>query len=117
MDYATQVEPLFDEYKCTVCHYWGSDIGWASTGRRNNGLNLTAGNSYGCMVNQPTYLAPDVPPRWRVLPFEPDSSFLIEKLYGPGKGGMQMPWGKGPLPSNVLLLIKKWVEEGALESL
>jgi len=112
--FAAQIEPLFDT-NCIRCHAPGG-IGFNGTGgNQNNGLDLTSGNSHAGLVNQPTFEAPDVPPRWRVLPGEPDSSYIIQKISSASpKAGNRMPLDGPPfLSENEIQLIIDWIEEGA----
>ena len=116
LDYTTQIEPIFDNYLCTVCHVVGGQ-GCNLTGADSRCLDLTEGLSWDRLVNQPTYLAPDEQPRWRVLPFEPDSSFLIQKLSRTPKNGLPMPYGTDSLPESVVDTLRTWILEGARRSL
>jgi hypothetical protein len=51
----------------------------------------------------------------RVIPGDPENSYLIHKLEGrPGIVGLQMPRGGGPpLTPGQILVIKRWIELGA----
>ena len=112
--FAALIQPIF-EANCIRCHVPGG-IGFLQTGGdQNNGLDLTRGNSHGRLVNQPTFEAPDVPPRWRVLPEEPDSSYIIQKITSTSpKSGSRMPLDGPPfLSQNDINLIRMWIEEGA----
>ena len=78
-------------------------------------LNLTAGVSYGDLVN----VTPDNPVAAamglkRVTPFDPANSFLIIKLTGPGLGeGTRMPQGMSPLSQSDIDMIRAWIADGA----
>lgn len=79
-------------------------------------LNLTAGASYGDLVN----VVPENPLAaanglLRVTPFDPNNSFLIVKLEGPPPGeGTRMPQGMAPLPASQIQMIRDWIAAGAL---
>ena len=111
-----QIQPLFDAH-CVRCHAPGG-IGYLQTGgSTQNGLDLTAGNSFGALVGQPTFEDPNTRPRWRVLPAEPDSSYLIQKISaGSPKFGQRMPLD-GPLflSASDIQLVRSWIEDGAAE--
>jgi hypothetical protein len=50
----------------------------------------------------------------RVLPGEPDRSFLVRKLEGPGPGeGEPMPRNAPPLEQYERELVRRWIEDGA----
>ena len=112
--FAAQIQPIFDA-NCTRCHFPGGPGFLPTGGDQNNGLDLTRGNSHGRLVNQPTFFVPDVPPRWRVLPGEPDSSYIIQKIVSDSpKFGGRMPEDGPPfLSQNQVQLIIDWIEEGA----
>ena len=108
------VQPVFDT-NCVRCHAPGG-IGYLQTGGdQQNGLDLTPAASWASTVGQSTFESPDVPPRWRVLPGEPDSSYLIQKLVSDSpKFGSRMPFDGPPfLSSSDVELIRAWIENGA----
>ncbi|MFQ5641359.1 MAG: hypothetical protein ACE5IR_25550 [bacterium] len=112
--YATQIQPIFDT-NCTRCHSPGG-IGFIQTGgNQDNGLDLTRGNSYNKIVSQPTFELPDTAPVMRVLPGDPDGSYLIQKISSASpKSGSRMPLDGPPfLSQNAIQLIRDWIEEGA----
>jgi hypothetical protein len=76
------------------------------------GLNLTAGSSYAALVNARSILRPGA---IRVVPGDPENSYLIHKLEGrPGIFGVRMPATQGPfLTDGQLSIIKRWIENGA----
>ncbi len=79
------------------------------------GLNLSEGVSYDLLVD---VLAANEAARQRgqhrVLPFEPDQSFLLLKLTNPtGDEGARMPFGADPLSNDKIALIRRWITEGA----
>lgn len=50
-----------------------------------------------------------------VVPFDPEASFVVDKLEGtqPASCGMRMPRGRTPLSSDDMTLIRTWIAEGA----
>ena len=93
VDYATEIQPIFNNNGCTGCH--GGSGGLILTsyenlmlGNSNNSPVVTAGNGAG--------------------------SFIIQKLLGTATGA-QMPSGGSPLDEAVISLLETWIDEGALE--
>lgn len=86
------------------CHH--IDLPKASVSLANEEL------SYRSLVNQP----PDDPALRskypaRVVPGDPDRSFLIRKLEGPSSGeGLRMPQGMPPLDAETIAAIRKWIQ-------
>lgn len=114
LSFAGQIQPIFDT-NCIRCHAPGG-VGFIETGgAQNNGLDLTRGSSYGKLVNQPTFQAPEISPRWRVLPNEPDSSYVIQKSTSDSpKSGNRMPKDGPPfLSQSEIQLLRTWIEQGA----
>ncbi|MFC1584084.1 hypothetical protein ACFL5V_00905 [Fibrobacterota bacterium] len=136
VDYLSEIHPLWTQYGCDVgCHLLGA-TGWQNTGSVGPPIFDVAGlvldNSQatqdtiiGLLVNQPTYLLPDEQPRWRVLPFEPDSSYLLTVLKAwtgqatPKTGGEAMPYAGtlAPVPDDKIALCSLWIWEGARASI
>jgi hypothetical protein len=89
---------------CTNCH--------TSTGRNpSGGLNLNHAVAYAQLVNAPTRLPVG---EIRVVPGDPGSSYLVNKLEGIGISLNRMP-NNGPpyLTDGQILVIKRWIEIGA----
>jgi hypothetical protein len=78
------------------------------------GLRLDLGFSYGSLVN---VRSPQNPTLVRVVPFDPDASFLIQKLEGAsGLLGDRMPQGGPPyLSQSTIDMIRQWIQDGALQ--
>jgi len=112
-DLDTSVQSIFNS-KCVHCHSPGGD-GYNDTGGEENGLDLSSGGSLASLVNQPTFWRSDTAPRWRVLPGEPDSSYLIQKVEtGELKSGLRMPADGPPyLSASEIQLLRSWIEDGA----
>jgi hypothetical protein len=117
ISFSTQIQPIVDTH-CTRCHAPGG-IGYLGTGGDvANGLDLTDGASYDGLVGVETFEDPQDPPRYRVLAFEPDSSFLLEKIVSDTpKSGFRMPLDGPPfLTDGEVETIERWIEEGAVDN-
>ena len=75
------------------------------------GLNLEAANSYAMLYQIASSQDGGVQ---RVNPGNPDLSYLITKLEGPGASGGQMP-PSGPLPQADIDVIRLWITNGAID--
>jgi hypothetical protein len=90
---------------CTQCH---SNVGRNPSG----GLNLVHDVAYDQLVNVASSRKAGAT---RVIPFDPDKSYLIQKLEGtPGIAGNRMP-NNGPpyLTDGQVLIIRRWIALGA----
>jgi hypothetical protein len=88
---------------CTNCHN--------AVGSRFNGLDLSPAVSYNNLVNVASRQRPG---SVRVVPQDPDSSYLIHKLEGgPNIGGVRMPLNGPYLTEGQVLVIRRWIETGA----
>ena len=90
---------------CTNCH---SNVGRNPSG----GLNLLSGLSYASLVR---VASSGKPGAVRVIPGDPDNSYIIHKLEGRSDiVGVRMPRGNGPyLTDGQILVIKRWIANGA----
>jgi hypothetical protein len=90
---------------CTDCH---SDVGRNASG----GLVLLGGRAHAALVNQVSTAKPGA---IRVVPGDPDNSYIIKKLEGaPDIVGVRMPRGNGPfLTDGQILVIRRWIQLGA----
>jgi hypothetical protein len=90
---------------CIQCH---TNVGRNPSG----GLNLTSTASYASLVGAGSLLKPGA---IRVIPGDPDNSYLIQKLEGTaGIAGRRMPFSGPPyLTAGQILVIKRWIELGA----
>jgi hypothetical protein len=87
---------------CTRCHIGAS---------APEGLRLDTADSYNLLVGVPSAEDPSV---LRVMPGDPDDSYLIRKLEGgPGIVGAQMPFGGPYLPQASIDVIRQWITNGA----
>jgi hypothetical protein len=88
---------------CTNCHN--------AIGSRFNGLDLSPAVSYNNLVNVASRERPGVT---RVLPNNPDASYLIHKLEGQSTiAGVRMPLGGPFLETGQIQIIRRWIEIGA----
>src|SRR5262245_28360670 len=91
---------------CTNCH--------TTAGGRvpPAGMDLGSPNAHAQLVNVASNAKAGA---IRVIPGDPENSYLIHKLEGrPGIVGLQMPRGGGPpLTAGQILVIKRWIELGA----
>ena len=90
---------------CTECH---TDIGRTPSG----GQNLRHDVAYANLVNVPVRGKPGA---IRVIPGDPDNSYIIQKIEGtPGIVGERMPRTGGPyLTPGQILILKRWIALGA----
>ena len=89
---------------CVSCH---TDQGHNPPG----GLNL-ATDPYSALVGVPSRERPAL---MRVVPGDPESSYLVQKIEGAtGIGGVRMPQSGPPyLTDGQILVIKRWIALGA----
>lgn len=73
---------------------------------------LTAGQSYNNIVNVMSFN----PPFKYVVPFNSDSSYIINKLRGVNIQGERMPLNRQPLSSAMIDSIAAWIDKGALNN-
>jgi len=100
VNYATQIQPIFDG-RCIVCHSGVS---------APEGLRLDSTNSYNNLVN---VNSTQVPSLKRVEPFDPNNSYLVQKVEGTAAGGERMPLNRAPLSPAQIKLIRDWISGGA----
>jgi len=90
---------------CVNCH--------TSTGRNPSaGFNLNHDVAYDQLVNVPSSRKPGA---IRVIPGDPENSYLVHKIEGrPGIVGVRMPQN-GPqyLTDGQTLILKRWIANGA----
>jgi hypothetical protein len=88
---------------CTNCHN--------AIGSRFNGLDLSPAVSYNNLVNVPSRGKAGAV---RVIPGDPENSYLIHKLEGRSTiAGVRMPLGGPFLETGQILVIRRWIEIGA----
>ncbi len=93
-----QAQLVFTNF-CTGCH------------PDQQGMDLTAGASLRSLVNVPSREVPSV---MRVLPGNPDSSYLYQKIsQDKPRVGKQMPLNGDPLTPAEQSVIREWIRQGA----
>ena len=90
---------------CVQCH---TNVGRLPAG----GLILISGSSYNALINAASLQRLGA---LRVIPGNPEASYLIQKLEGAaGIAGRRMPFNGPPyLTDGQILVIKRWIEIGA----
>ncbi len=89
---------------CTRCH---TDAGRNPAG----GILLRGDAAYGNLVNAQSRGKPGA---LRVVPGNPDASYIVQKIEGRGDiVGTRMPNGGPYLSDGQVLVIKRWIELGA----
>lgn len=103
VSFERQIQPILDE-NCVICHQIGS---------APQGLVLEQGSSFAALVARTSREAAQI---LLVTPGRPEESYLVAKLEGrqlaAGGQGDQMPLG-GRLDAQSILLIRRWIAEGA----
>ncbi len=74
------------------------------------GLRLDPGFSAGNLINVPS---PRDPNLIRVVPGDPDASFIVQKLQGTQTLGDRMPDGGPYLTTATVNVIRQWILDGA----
>lgn len=74
------------------------------------GLRLDPGFAFGNLVN---VTSPRDPNLIRVIPGDPNNSFIIHKLEGTQTLGDRMPDGGPYLPQSTIDVIRQWIANGA----
>ena len=90
---------------CTGCH--------TNVGRNpSSGLNLTHDLAYDQLVNVASRGKAGM---MRVVPGDPESSYLVHKVEGrTGIAGQRMPYGGAPyLTDGQILILERWIAVGA----
>lgn len=105
------LEPTFSSIQreiltptCTPCH---TNVGRTPAG----GLNLLSDVAYGNLVSVASLQKSGAV---RVVPGDPDASYLVQKLEGAaGIIGTRMPRNGTPLTGGQMLIIRRWIQQGA----
>jgi hypothetical protein len=90
--------------RCAGCH---TNIGRPAP----QGLVLLEGSAYANLVGVAARGKADAT---RVVPGDPENSYLVHKVEGRGGiSGQRMPFNGAPLTDGQILVIKRWIELGA----
>ena len=87
----------------TGCHFGGG---------APQGLRLDAASSYALLVGVTSMEEPGV---FRVMPGDPDASYLVRKLEGTASTGQQMPLNAPALSQTTIDVIRQWISDGAID--
>ena len=92
---------------CTNCHAPGRPAAFI--------MDLTRNAAYASLVSRSAVTKPSA---IRVIPGDPDNSYLVQKLEGRlGIVGERMPRTSGPfLTDGQMLVIRTWIKDGALNN-
>lgn len=89
---------------CTSCHN-------TQLANFNGRLDLTGANAYNRLVGAPSTGKPGAV---RVVPGDPENSYLVHKLEGrAGIVGLRMPISGPYLTDGQIAIIERWIETGA----
>ena len=102
-----QIQASIFTPRCTSCH----DGSQPANGFLPGAMNLNAGASFANLVNVASQQQPSV---LRVVPGNPDASYLVRKLEGaPGITGQRMPFGGPFLDAAAIAQVRAWIAAGA----
>lgn len=107
----TGFNPVFSEIQASVFTPNCATAGCHSGANPSASLNLEAANRHAMLVGVNALQDANVQ---RVNPGNPDSSYLITKLEGPGAAGQQMP-PNNPMPQADIDVIRQWITDGAID--
>jgi len=106
VSFAGDIVPLLKR-RCVACHITGQEPGLVS---------LVPKRAYGELVGVTSVQGPMI----RVIPAEPENSYLYHKLLGSqleaGGKGEAMPPGMPLLPDQQIGLFRRWIAQGALDN-
>lgn len=102
--FETDIAPIIAT-SCVTCHLTGQEAG---------NMALVPAKVRESLVAVPAVGAPGLQ---RVVPGDPDKSYLVMKLEGTqlehGGTGARMPFGNPPLPTEQIAKIRQWIANGA----
>jgi hypothetical protein len=107
---APALAPTFASIQANVFSVNCAIPGCHGGGSAQFGLRLDPGFSYGNLVN---VASPRDASRIRVIPGNPDGSFIIQKLEGTQTLGDRMPDFGPYLPQSTIDVIRQWIADGA----
>jgi hypothetical protein len=99
----------FTEIQTQVLNVSCATVGCHSGGTPPAGLDLSA-SAYARLVNVASV---EVPSARRIVPGDPASSYLIQKIEGTAAVGARMPFGGPYLDAATISRIRAWVSAGA----
>lgn len=109
ISFAGSVQPIFNA-RCTSCHSAGFSVGSLAGVQ----MVLTAGQSYGSLVNQ---VSAQNGAFTLVVPGDAESSLLWLKVSSSDPPvGSTMPVFGSPLSAQDLATLRDWIEQGALDN-
>lgn len=98
------------DQRCTRCHSGGSPAAGMSLQTPELAYaNLVGADGEGVTANGNATFK-------RILPGDPDESYIILKLEGDIRAGNQMPLGEAPLTPMQIALVRDWIANGAPET-
>jgi uncharacterized membrane protein len=101
---AADVQPIFNA-NCTSCH---------SGAFPPRNMSLASGEAF---MDTVSIASEEVPEVVRVLPGDPDNSYLFWKITdNPGITNNPMPLGNFPMTQREIRMIRRWIEQGALDN-
>lgn len=102
VSYNQDVRPILVAY-CLECHIAGSRVYPSGSGHTQNQLSV---ETYADLIKG-TRLGPVI------IPGDPINSTLVRAIEGKVDPRIQMPHGRGPLPTQDALTIHAWIAQGA----
>ena len=107
---AAPMAPTLDSIQVNVFSVSCAISGCHGGGTVQFGLNLDSGFSAGNLINVASQQDASL---IRVIPGNPNGSFLIQKLEGTQTVGRRMPDFSPPLPQATIDVIRQWIQNGA----
>ncbi len=104
--------PSFSEIQANVFTLTCATTGCHFGAGAPQGLRLDAASSFALLVGVPSTEESSV---LRVVPGDPDNSYLIQKLEGNASSGQQMPLNAPALPQSTIDVIRQWISDGAID--
>ena len=102
--FSMTIQEIFNRRSCTSSSCHGT--------AQMAGLDLRSGPSYASLVSVRATSEPIL----RVIPGDPDGSYLVIKLEGRQSVGDRMPQTGSPLDTVDLTNIRNWISQGALNN-
>ncbi len=99
--FGMDVQPIFTN-RCALSSCHGD--------AKSADMQLSPGLAYSNIVN---VRSSEDPSFMRIMPGQPDSSYLVMKIEGRQKVGVRMPAIDGPLSAKQIQAVRSWIEAGA----